>query len=223
MMAVLAETKELELWQTQLQQGLTEMGLSLTPGQQQQLLQYLALLQKWNRGSNLTAVRDPVEMVPRHLLDSLSILGLLQGERILDIGTGPGLPGIPLAIASPQRRYTLLDSNGKKSRFVQQVKLDLALAQVQVVQSRAEEFTQGEGFDTITSRALASLPKIVEWSQHLLAADGYLLAMKGSLPEVEMRELERRGAHIQVHPLRVPMSIGERHAILISFPATPNK
>ncbi len=223
MMAVLAETKELELWQTQLQQGLTEMGLSLTTGQQQQLLQYLALLQKWNRGSNLTAVRDPAEMVPRHLLDSLSILGLLQGERILDIGTGPGLPGIPLAIASPQRRYTLLDSNGKKSRFVQQVKLDLALAQVQVVQSRAEEFTQGEGFDIITSRALASLPKIVEWSQHLLAADGYLLAMKGSLPEVEMRELEGRGAHIQVHPLRVPMSIGERHAILISFPATANK
>ncbi len=207
-----------EIWQPQLQQGLAEMGLNLTVEQQLQLLEYLALLQKWNRSYNLTAVRDPAEMVPRHLLDSLSILHLLKGERILDIGTGPGLPGIPLAIASPQRRFTLLDANGKKSRFVQQAKLHLALQQVEVVQARAEEFVQEEGFDTITSRALATLPQIAAWSRHLLAAGGCLLAMKGKLPEREIREMEANGAEIQVEPLTVPMLSGERHTILITFP-----
>jgi 16S rRNA (guanine527-N7)-methyltransferase len=218
MMAAVPQTKELALWQTQLQQGLIKMGLSLTPEQQQQQLEYLALLKKWNRVSNLTAVRDPAEMVPRQLLDSLSILELLQGERILDIGTGPGLPGIPLAIASPHKRFTLLDSNGKKSRFVQQTKLSLGLEQVQVVQSRIEEFTPEEGFDTITSRALATLIQIVEWSRHLLAEGGTLLAMKGSLPEAEIQELEESGASVKALPLDVPMSVGERHAILITFP-----
>ncbi len=210
---------EMALWQSQLRQGLAAMELSLTPGQQQQLLEYLALLQRWNRGSNLTAVRDPEVMVPRQLLDSLSILGLLQGERILDIGTGPGLPGIPLAIASPLRRFTLLDANNKKSRFVQQAKLTLALEQVEVVQSRIEAFSPEEGFDTITSRALASLPQIVEWSRHLLADGGCLLAMKGEVPEAEIRELEADGANVTVQPLSVPMNVGERHAIVITFPA----
>jgi 16S rRNA (guanine527-N7)-methyltransferase len=217
-MMAAAPSKELALWQTQLHQGLARMDLSLTAGQQQQLLEYLTLLQKWNRVSNLTAVRDPAEMVSRHLLDSLSILGLLQGERILDIGTGPGLPGIPLAIASPQRRFTLLDSNGKKCRFVQQAKLRLTLDQVEVVQSRAEEFAPAEGFDTITSRALASLPQIVEWSRHLLASGGTLLAMKGSLPQMEIQELEEGGASIKSLCLNVPMTDGERHAILITLP-----
>jgi 16S rRNA (guanine527-N7)-methyltransferase len=218
MMAAAPQTKELALWQTQLQHGLAEMGLSFTSEQQHQLLEYLALLQKWNRVSNLTAVRDPAEMVPRHLLDSLSILGLLQGERILDIGTGPGLPGIPLAIASPQRRFTLLDSNGKKCRFVQQAKLNLALEKVEVAQSRVEAFAPEEGFDTITSRALASLPQIVEWSRHLLKAEGAILAMKGSLPHKEMQELEDGGAHVETLRLQVPMTNSERHAILITFP-----
>jgi 16S rRNA (guanine527-N7)-methyltransferase len=218
MMAAATQSKERQLWQTQLQHGLAEMGLSLASEQQRQLLDYLALLQKWNRVSNLTAVRDPAEVVPRHLLDSLSILELLQGERILDIGTGPGLPGIPLAIASPQKRFTLLDSNGKKSRFVQQAKLNLGLEQVQVVQSRVEEFVPEESFDTITSRALATLPQIVEWSRHLLTPDGCLLAMKGSLPEAEIRELEAYGASVKALPLTVPMSVGERHAIVITFP-----
>jgi 16S rRNA (guanine527-N7)-methyltransferase len=116
------------------------------------------------------------------------------------------------------KRFTLLDSNGKKSRFVQQAKLNLGLEQVQVVQSRVEEFVPEVKFDTITSRALATLPQIVEWSRHLLAADGCLLAMKGSLPESEIRELEEYGASVKALPLTVPMSVGERHAIVITFP-----
>jgi len=201
-------------WPAQLADGLQQMGLSLQPAQQLQLLDYLQLLQKWNRAFNLTAVRDPAQMVSRQLLDSLSILPLLQGTRLLDIGSGPGLPGVPLAIARPSLRATLLDSNGKKSRFIEQSRMQLGIDNLQVVQSRAETFSASQPFDTITSRAFSSLAVFARLALPLLAADGLLLAMKGQRPDAEIDALQALEFSVQVQSLRVPGSQGERHAIL---------
>lgn len=201
-------------WLDQLATGLEQMGLEIGQAQQQQLLDYLALLMKWNRAYNLTAVRDPDEMVPRQLLDSLSILPLVQGQQILDVGTGAGLPGIPLAICLPQSRFSLIDANGKKTRFVQQAKMELGLENLQVHQTRVEQFEAEQGFDTITSRAFAALPKIVELTSRLLSKHGVLLAMKGSIPKQELETLESSGFDIDIVELNLPVS-GERHAILI--------
>jgi 16S rRNA (guanine527-N7)-methyltransferase len=205
------------LWREQLLKGLAEMEISLSEEQQQKLLDYLALLLKWNRAYNLTAVRDPMEMVPRQLLDSLSILTFIQGQRLLDVGTGAGLPGIPLAIVRPEMAFTLLDSNGKKTRFVQQARMELGLENVDVVQGRVEDH-RAEGYHTITCRAFATLPKIVGLTQHLAAAGALLVAMKGTVPEEEIRELEQGGISATIEPLQVPMTEGERHVILAQYP-----
>ncbi|MCP3672000.1 MAG: 16S rRNA (guanine(527)-N(7))-methyltransferase RsmG [Gammaproteobacteria bacterium] len=203
-----------ENWESQLESGLNQMGLKLSQDQQQMLLEYLALLMKWNKTYNLTAIRDPEEMVPRQLLDSLSILPLIQGRRILDVGTGAGLPGIPLAICRPDASFTLLDSNGKKTRFVQQAKLELRLENLQVQHSRVEQLADEVGFNTITTRAFAALPKIVELTTGLMADRGILLAMKGTAPQEEMMLLRSAGCKVEIIPLEVPSS-GERHAIII--------
>jgi len=195
------------------------MSIPLERAQQRLLLDYLALLNKWNRTYNLTAIRAPQEMVGRQLLDSLSILSLVSGQRVLDVGTGPGLPGIPLAIALPERHFILLDSNGKKTRFVQQAVLELGLGNVTVVQARVEAFRPAEGFDTITARAFADLPKMLELVRHLLAAGGRLLAMKGVLPADEIQALGALGLRSEVRPLHVPGEPGERHAVLLWLPA----
>ncbi len=208
----------LTLWREQLQKGLAEMDISLSDSQQQKLLDYLALLLKWNRAYNLTAVRDPKEMVPRQLLDSLSILPFIQGQRILDVGTGAGLPGIPLAIALPDSSFTLLDSNGKKTRFVQQARMELRLENVVVVQGRVEDHKPDEGYHTITCRAFAALPKIMELTRHLAAAGAQLVAMKGTAPEEEITPLEQSGLSAEIKPLQLPMTEGERHAILVQYP-----
>ncbi|MCW8903471.1 16S rRNA (guanine(527)-N(7))-methyltransferase RsmG, partial [Sedimenticola sp.] len=162
-------TDQQNQWRHQLSEGLRIMAIDLSERRQQLLLDYLALLLKWNKAFNLTAIRDPGEMVPRQLLDSLSILNLVQGERVLDVGTGPGLPGIPLAVAQPDRQFVLIDSNGKKTRFVQQAVVALGLDNVQVVRTRVEAYQPDAGFDTITSRAFAALPKMVQLTRHLLA------------------------------------------------------
>jgi 16S rRNA (guanine527-N7)-methyltransferase len=203
-----------EKWESQLSSGLEQMGLEIEQGPQQKLLDYLALLMKWNRAYNLTAIRDPEEMVPRQLLDSLSILPLVRGKQILDVGTGAGLPGIPLAICIPDASFTLIDSNGKKTRFVQQAKMELGLENLQVQQSRIEQFEATQGFDTITSRAFAALPKIVELTARLLSKDGVLLAMKGTVPKQELDTLQSNGLVIDIVELNLPVS-EERHAILI--------
>ncbi len=208
----------LTLWREQLQKGLAEMDISLSDSQQQKLLDYLALLLKWNRAYNLTAVRDPKEMVPRQLLDSLSILPFIQGQRILDVGTGAGLPGIPLAIALPDSSFTLLDSNGKKTRFVQQARMELGLENVVVVQGRVEDHKPDGGYHTITCRAFAALPKIMELTRHLAAAGAQLVAMKGTAPEEEITPLEQSGLSAEIKPLQLPMTEGERHAILVQYP-----
>jgi 16S rRNA (guanine527-N7)-methyltransferase len=201
-------------WESELATGLKQMGLEIGQAQQQKLLEYLALLMKWNQVYNLTAIRDPDEMVSRQILDSLSILPLVQGKKILDVGTGAGLPGIPLAICMPEASFTLIDSNGKKTRFVQQAKMELGLDNLQVQQTRVEQLEATQRFDTITSRAFAALTKIVELTSRLLSKDGVLLAMKGAIPKQEVETLEANGFDIGIEELTPPIS-EERHAIMI--------
>ena len=205
------------LWEQQLEQGLQEMAIDLSIAQRRQLLDYLTLLQKWNRRFNLTAVRDPEEMVSRQLLDSLSILRMLRGCRVLDVGSGPGLPGIPLAIARPELNFTLLDSNGKKTRFIEQARMELGLGNVTVVRSRVEAYQPPAPFDTITSRAFASLGKMVELTSHLLTEGGRYLAMKGAVPREEIEAMEEMGGQLTIQSLAVPGTQGERHAVLWEF------
>lgn len=202
-------------WEQVLTKGIAELGLGVSADQQKKLLHYIALLHKWNRAFNLTSVRDPLEMIPRHLLDSLAVSAYLQGEHILDVGTGPGLPGIPLAILHPGRRFTLLDSNGKKTRFVRQAALELGLDNVEVVQSRVEDYRAAEGFHCILTRAFAALPEIVKLTQHLLAEDGRLLAMKGRYPDEELAGLDPTHWELEVATLKVPAIVGERHLVII--------
>ncbi len=164
--------------------GARTLGIELSSAQQQQLLGYVGLLNKWNKAYNLTAVREPAEMVVRHLLDSLSVLPHVQATEIIDVGTGAGIPGIPLAIALPALKVTLLDSNGKKTRFAKQAALELGLTNVEVVQARAEQYRNAS--PQVISRAFASLPDMLDVAGHLLAPGGRMLAMKAALTDVEM-------------------------------------
>ena len=189
------------------------MSIQLSGRQCDRLLDYLVLLQKWNRSFNLTAVRDPQQMVARQLLDSLSILPLLRGPRVLDVGSGPGLPGIPLAIARPDFQITLLDANGKKTRFLEQARMYLELENVEVVRSRVEAFHPSELYDTLTSRAFSSLQTMETLTSHLLRPTGLSLAMKGTLPDEEIAALEKLGCRPRVLPLEVPGTEGKRHAV----------
>lgn len=195
--------------------GVQTLQLVLPPATQARLLEYVALLAKWNAAYNLTAVRDPEQMIARHLLDSLAIAPLLRGERVIDVGSGPGLPGIPLALASPDRHFVLLDSNGKKTRFMVQALATLALDNAEVVQARAEDYRPTNGFTTVVSRAFASLADFVEMTAHLAAPDGCWLAMKGAVPAAEIQGLPAAFRVKAVHPLRVPGLEAERCAVEI--------
>ncbi|HEY5717080.1 MAG TPA: 16S rRNA (guanine(527)-N(7))-methyltransferase RsmG [Motiliproteus sp.] len=198
-----------------LERGLAAMQLAISPAQLELLLGYLALLHKWNRAYNLTAIRDPEEMVARHLLDSLSIAPYIQATRIIDVGSGPGLPGIPLAIIQPQRHFTLLDSNGKKTRFQQQVKLELGLTNLEIIGGRAESYTPEQPFDEVVSRAFASLTDMLVWSDRLCALGGRFLAMKGLYPSAELAELPAGFQLQSAERLEVPDTDGERHLIIL--------
>jgi 16S rRNA (guanine527-N7)-methyltransferase len=185
------------------------------------LLAYLALLDRWNRTYNLTAIRDPGEMVIRHLLDSLAMhpfVGTLGdgGGNLADLGTGPGLPGIPLAIARPQLQVTLVESNGKKARFLREAVRTLGLGNARVAESRAEALDEPSTYDAITARALDTLSGIIKVGGHLLKPGGELLAMKGVRPEEEIAALPAGWTISAVHALTVPGLVGERHLVVVS-------
>ena len=201
-------------WTEHLAEGLSRMGIALDETRQVLLLDYLALMMKWNRAFNLTAINDPDQVVSRQILDSLSILHLLQGQCILDVGSGAGLPGIPLAIASPRGRFTLLDSNGKKTRFLYQVKTELNLGNIEVVRIRAEDYHPSPRFDTVLSRAFAGMGKMRKLTSHLVATSGCLLAMKGRVSAEEIEAMKSGGAGVEIFTLQVPWTEGSRHAIV---------
>lgn len=198
-----------------LAQGLEALALPLADGQVDQLLRFIALIAKWNKAYNLTAVREPLEMVSLHIMDSLAILPYLQALRVADIGTGAGLPGIPLAICRPDCHFTLVDSNSKKTRFVQQAVLELKLKNVDVAHSRAELLHPDALFSTVICRAFANMADIRRLTSHLLAEDGLLLAMKGQQPEQELIDLAE---NYTVIPLAVPGIEAERCLIRLEKP-----
>lgn len=203
--------------------GLASLGLDRAIAAP--LLEYLQLLLRWNRAYNLTAVREPLDMVDKHLLDSLAMHPHVDeiaraGGTLADLGTGAGLPGIPLVIAKPGLRVTLVESNGKKVRFLREVVRKLALTDVEVVESRIEAFDRPGAFDAITARALATLPLILQLGGHLLKPDGQLLAMKGVYPDAEIAELPPQWTLAQAHVLRVPGLDAERHLLVIQREAS---
>lgn len=195
--------------------GLSALKLTLSAEQQRLLLAYVALLEKWNRSFNLTSVEGAAAMVTQHLLDSLSVLPFIQGESVLDVGSGAGLPGLPLAVAQPERRFTLLDSNGKKTRFMQQAVLELKLANIAVVKSRIEEYRPERAFDTVVSRAFSSLVEFVQASRAACGPRTRLLAMKGQHPQTELKELAQTGYGAEVVKLEVPGLGAERHLVML--------
>ena len=201
----------------ELAQGAQTLGVALSPLQQEQLLAYLALLIKWYKAYNLTAVRNPDEMVSRHLLDSLSVVPFVAqyGDNWLDVGSGGGMPGIPLAILFPERRFTLLDSNGKKTRFLTQVKLELKLANLEVIHSRVEEFRPPVPFSGICSRAFSSLQDFSDWTRHLGNGDTHWLAMKGVQPDDELQALPADFRLQSCDVLKVPGCQGQRHLLIL--------
>lgn len=201
-------------YRAQLERQLAAINITAKADQIDKLLAYLALLVKWNKAYNLTAVRDPAEMVPRHLIDSLSILPWIGEGRLIDVGSGPGLPGIPLAIMRPGLSVTTLDSNGKKTRFQNQVKLELGLDNLKVIHGRVEQCDEGP-YDQIVSRAFASLADMLNWTGHLCAEQGVFLAMKGLYPEAELEQLPPGYALKASHRLSLPDTDGERHLLIL--------
>ncbi len=201
---------------TRLEQGLVQLNIALTDEQITALLRYLDLLVQWNHRYNLTAIRDPLDMVTRHLLDSLAVLPYLHAGFALDLGSGAGLPGIPLAIAQPTLQWVLLDSAGKKTRFLRHICSELKLTNVAVVQARIERYQPSQRFNTITARALTDLMTLWQWTRALCTADAHLLALKGRRPETELTALTSAGIHYQVQRLMVPDLSSERHLIDIT-------
>ena len=197
-----------------LEAGLVSLGFSFDPAQVDRLLQFLGLLEKWGSTYNLTAIRDPRAAVDLHLLDSVLVLPHLRGAaQILDVGTGAGLPGIPLAILMPSSQFVLLDRSAKKIRFVRQAILELGLGNVEAVASRIEDFKPRDGaFDAILARAFASLLEIRGMTSRLLAPNGRIAALKGRFPENELAELS--GADVEVRPLVLPGVAVDRHLVL---------
>jgi 16S rRNA (guanine527-N7)-methyltransferase len=199
----------------ELEAGLAALGLPAQP-LAARLLDYLALLDRWNKTYNLTAIRDPREMLSKHLLDSLSMWPHVRDGKLADLGTGPGLPGIPLALARPGLQVTLVESNGKKTRFLREVVRQLGLANVRVLESRAEAVDEPGAYDQITARAMDTLAGILEVGGHLLAPGGRLLAMKGQRPDAEIAALPPGWRVETVQPLAVPGLEGDRHLVTVT-------
>lgn len=194
---------------------LAQTNISITDLQVNQLIQYVELLVKWNKAYNLTSVRDPHEMLVKHILDSLMVGPLLEGNRFIDVGTGPGLPGIPLAIMYPEKQFVLLDSLGKRITFLRQVVYQLKLTNVTPVQSRVEKYQFEHYFDGVLSRAFASLQDMLTWCHHLTNADGRFYALKGLYPTEEIANLPNNFQVMAGHELKIPSLDGQRHLIEI--------
>ncbi|MDZ7791440.1 MAG: 16S rRNA (guanine(527)-N(7))-methyltransferase RsmG [Xanthomonadales bacterium] len=197
-----------------LEKGLAGLGLSLEAERVDRLLDYLALLSRWNRAYNLTAVDEPAAMVDRHLVDSLSILPWIKGHEIVDAGTGAGLPGVPLAIACPGKHFVLVDSNGKKVRFLRQVRRELGLDNIEPVHARLEAFAPDSLPDQIVARALAPLPRLVEQLGHLLSEGATLLAMKGRLEQDECAAVAD-AYNVEIIELNVPGTVNARSLAIL--------
>jgi 16S rRNA (guanine527-N7)-methyltransferase len=201
---------------TQLDAGIAALGLSLEAEVRSRLVDFLAILQKWNRVHNLTAVRDPEQMVTHHLLDCLAVLDNVRGPRILDVGSGGGFPGIPLALAHPDWDLTLLDSNHKKCAFLRQATIELGLKNVNVISERVEKYRVEPGFDTVISRAFSDIPEYLSVAGHLVAQDGVILAMKGVYPNEELAQLPAGFALREVVELAIPGLDARRHLVVLA-------
>jgi 16S rRNA (guanine527-N7)-methyltransferase len=204
---------------TELSSGLKKLGLTLSSEQQQLLLDYLALLVKWNKAFNLSGVKNASDMLSRHILDSLSMVPFIKGNCILDVGTGPGLPGIPLAICYPQKDFILLDSNGKKTRFIFQALVELGLKNVDVQNTRIENLSTSKEIDTIVSRAFSTIKDLLTVTQHIVDRASVpitILAMKGLYPEEELADLPMNYVMRAATSVKVPGHPAERHIIEIT-------
>lgn len=198
-----------------LEQSLNINGIELTAGQKTKLLKYLELMRTWNQVYNLTTITNPREMIYLHIIDSLVVLPYLEGNFFLDVGTGAGLPGIPLAIANPTQHWFLLDKTAKKTRFLTQVSAELGLKNVEIINARCEDFEYSSGFDGILSRAFGSLALFVATTEHLLAPNGKLIAMKGKYPQTELDEIPpdfcvEKSERVDIKGMNI-----ERHVIVL--------
>ncbi|HDL5524354.1 TPA: 16S rRNA (guanine(527)-N(7))-methyltransferase RsmG [Mannheimia haemolytica] len=196
---------------------LAQAEINLTDQQKEQLVGFVRLLDKWNKAYNLTSVRNPDEMLVKHILDSLVVSRHLQGETFIDVGTGPGLPGIPLAIANPDKQFVLLDSLGKRITFIKNALRELGIKNVTTVQSRVEEYTESQ-FDGVLSRAFASLNDMIDWCYHLPTENGKFYALKGVYDEQEITEIKQPIQLVEVIKLEVPELVGERHLVVLKKP-----
>ncbi|ANW24359.1 16S rRNA (guanine(527)-N(7))-methyltransferase RsmG [Vibrio coralliilyticus] len=202
---------------TQLDALIAQTTLEVSDNQRDQLVGYVEMLNKWNKAYNLTSVRDPSDMLVKHILDSIVVSSHLQGQRFIDVGTGPGLPGIPLSIMNPDKEFYLLDSLGKRIRFIKQVLHELKIDNVTPIQSRVEEFQPQDKFDGVLSRAFASMVDMVEWCHHLPKAQtGCFMALKGQLPQDEIDQLPDWCSVTDIKALQVPELEGERHLVILS-------
>ena len=201
-----------ELWDS----GLALLSCKPTDEQLAKLKQYVDLLERWNKTYNLTSVRNPKEMIPLHIFDSLVVADLIKGDNCLDVGSGAGLPTIPLAIMQPERQFTALDTNGKKTRFIQQAVIELGLKNVAVEQARVEKWKSEVKFDAVISRAFASIVDFVETSSEHISEGGVLYAMKGQYPTDEMQSLPKGFQLSCSHGLDVPSVEGKRHLLEIT-------
>jgi len=202
--------------QQELESGIESLGLACSSVQTNLLLKYLEMLERWNKAFNLTAIRDPLQMVRLHLLDSLAIHPYIQGvKNIIDVGTGPGLPGIPLAILNPHINFTLLDSNGKKTRFLFQAINDLALPNALEINQRVEVYQPDQQFDIVVSRAFSSLFDMLSQCDHLVSKKGCFLAMKGKKPDSELSMITKAYKVVDLSEVKVPQVDSERHLIKI--------
>jgi 16S rRNA (guanine527-N7)-methyltransferase len=195
--------------------GAAQLGIELSELQAQQLIRVLDELDDWNQRMNLTAIKERGAQITKHLLDSLSVQPFLQGERVLDVGTGPGFPGLPLAIVNPAKQFLLLDSTAKKLKFIEHVSRSLELPNVQTVHTRAENFRPAQRFDIVLSRAVGPVEQFVKWAGHLVVGGGRLLAMKGRHPQAELENLPSGWKLAAVHRLNVPALDEERHLVEI--------